>query len=593
MAKAFNMLDAIQNYQNDFALFAKDCIKVRDHNTSKILPLIFRPGQAVMHDIAIKRRKEVDHLKILLLKNRRFGGSTYIGGRGYHKASLNFNQNVFIIAHEDKSTTTLYRMVQLMQEKNPIKPSTRTSNAIELRFDTKSGDGLKSEYALSTAKNVEAGRSQGIHFLHCSEESAWPGHAAELLDSLMNCFPKPPTGSEVWRESTGKGFGNSFQLDVFEAYAEGKYPYFRATVADYAPHMPDAGYEFTFAYHNPDVSDWVLMFVPWFLDPANQKEFESEDRLLSFKKRLKTAETNPDNINYDALKLQSKYKLSFKQLYWRESEIKNSSTKEVAFFNQENPTTVLDGFRKKGASFYGAELCDIAESGCLSPVVTGNVFRRMGIPVIEPNPLGKFQVWDRYESKEQYFLTVDTAGGKREKHSKENREPDKTVIDVWNHRNGRQAAQWCGHIDYDLIGDIVEAIGEMYGTATACVELNNQGHAVVAQLKRSEYPMYSYAPGEYGWLTSRGVKPTMVTDSLSGIRDGLITIRCKETVSEMRTYAEMSGKYGAEAGCKDDRVTSFQIAIQMMTKLDMKIEGQDEAVDDHNYDHCDAGWMAA
>jgi len=582
---------AILSYQQNYEKFAKDCIKVRDHNTAEILPLRFRPGQRVMHAVAEKRKAEMGFLRIMLLKNRRFGGSTYIGGRGYHRASLNFNQSIFIIAHEDKSTTTLYRMVQLMQEQNPIAPSTITSNAIELRFDRSKGKGLKSEYSLATAKNVEAGRSQGVHFLHGSEEAMWPGHADELLGSLFQCVPRPPADTEIWRESTGKGYGNSFQRDVFDAYSEGKYPYFTALISEFAPHMPLADVEFTFAYHNPD-SDWILIFIPWFLDPSCQKKFENPERKERFLQRVVGAKNRKEDINYGVEELQKKYKLTNEQLYWREWSIKNECRGDVGLFKQENPLTIFEAFRTKGSNHYNQEFCDMVERGCLKPIGVGNVVRRMGVPVIEPNPNGHLSVWETYDPREIYFLTVDAAGGMREIHQKENKEPDKTVIDVWNRRTGNQCAQWYGHVDYDLISDVVEAVGEMYGRATACPELNNHGYKVVGDLKAREYPMYSHKPGEYGWSTNKKTKPEMADGLLDGCREGVITIRCRETVSEMRTYIEKSGKFGAEAGCHDDRVTTAQIARQMMDKLPRKIERgpEDHNVRDHNVE---TAWMAS
>lgn len=568
--------EKLLSYKKDYAKFARNCITVRDHNTSQLLPLKFRPGQAVMHDIAEKRKAEKGYLRILLLKNRRFGGSTYIGGRGYQRASMNFNQNIFIIGHETDSTATLYKMVLLMQEKNPLEPAIKTSNAQELIFDNEKGTGLKSEYKLATAKNVEAGRSQGIHFLHDSEEAMFPGHAEELLSSLFSCIPRPPTDTEVWRESTGKGYGNTFQIAVFKAWAEGQYPYFTAPINQYAKHMPLADVEFTFAYHDPD-SDWLLIFIPWFLDTSCWKEFETDERKTEFIKRIE----NPrDDINKDARKIQEQYELTLEQLYWREWSIINECGEKVEMFNQENPTTIIDAFRTKGTNHYPAAFCDRVERGCLPPIIIGNPVRRMGAAVIEPHPKGNLSLWERYNSRETYFVVVDAAGGKREIHVKENREPDKTVIDVYNRWTGKQAAQWRGHVDYDLIDEVVEAIGDMYGRCIACVELNNHGYTVVGGLKKRKYPMYYYKPGEPGWSTNRQTKPMMADDLLEGCRNGIIRLHCKETVSEMRTYVEINGRYGGESGCNDDRVLTAQLAVQMMAKLPKRItEDVSESVD--------------
>ena len=166
-------------------------------------------------------------------------------------------------------------------------------------------------------------------------------------------------------------------------------------------------------------------------------------------------------------------------------------------------------------------------------------------------------------------------------------------IDVRNHRNGRQAAQWYGHLDYDLISEVVEAVGDMYNRATACVELNNHGFKVVGDLKDREYPMYYSKPGEAGWLTGKGTKHQMSDDLLTGCRNGIITIRCKETVNEMRSYIEMSGKFGAESGCKDDRVTTAQIAVQMMKLLPRKIESDPAPFPADQYEVHDQSWMVA
>ena len=587
-------LEKIKMYHDSFERCAKDMIKVRDHNTASLMALEFRPGQQVMHDVAEKRKAERGYLRVLLLKNRRFGGSTYVAARGYHRAIFNFNQNIFIIGHETDSTNTLFKMVQLMQEKNPIPPATRTSNAQELIFDRQKKDGgvgLKSEYKLATAKNVEAGRSQGIHFLHGSEVAMWPGHAETLLASLYRTIPNPPADTEIWLESTGKGYGNYFQIEVYKTYANGQYPYYTAPLSKYAPHMVGSKAEFTFAYHDPE-RDWILIFIPWMIDPVCWLEFESKGRKKGFEHRLEMNNKKEGAVNYGALELQKKYGLRLEQLYWREQTIINTCMENVPLFNQENPTKISDAFISKGSNHYPSVFCDWVQSMCLEPVVTGRIMYRNGRPIVEPNPAGAFQVWENYDPSKEYFITVDAAGGKREIHEKEKRDPDKTVIDVWERRTGRQCAQWYGHIDYDLISEELVNIGNLYGQAVACVELNNHGYKVVGDLKTLKYPQYYWKPGEPGWSTNRKTKPIMADDLLMGCREGLIKIRCRETVEEMRAYVEISGRFGAEAGANDDRVTTAQMAVQMMQKLPRKIELQDDAYVDKYASQEPNAWMA-
>ena len=134
----------VKQYRTDFKSFAEANIKIKDHNTAKIVPLNFNNGQRILDIVSEKMKAERGFVRIQLLKSRRFGGSTYVEGRFYWRTSLNSNRNTFIVGHEERSTKTLYAMATLMQEQNPIAPATRLSNAQELIFDNRQGTGLKS-----------------------------------------------------------------------------------------------------------------------------------------------------------------------------------------------------------------------------------------------------------------------------------------------------------------------------------------------------------------------------------------------------------------------------------------------------------------
>ena len=168
-------------------------------------------------------------------------------------------------------------------------------------------------------------------------------------------------------------------------------------------------------------------------------------------------------------------------------------------------------------------------------------------------------------------MCVDSGGGQNERQKKEKTDPDPTCIDIWNHRTGSQAGQWHGHIEYDLIGDVTEMAGKLFNNASACVELQNHGYTVVADLKRKKYPMYEAKPDEPGWSTNRKTKPLMVDDLYRMTRDGNIHVRCKSTVSEMRVFIEENGKYGAASGCHDERVDTAGMASQMFQLMPSRV----------------------
>ena len=559
-----NLEALLETYLDDFPTYASDCLKIKDHVSSSIIPLNLNAGQKILHAIAEKQSKEKGYVRILLLKTRRFGGSTYIEGRFYWKTSLSFNKNTFIIGHEQDSTDTLYQMATLFHQLNPIKPATLKSNAKELIFDNEQGTGLKSQYRLATAKNLSAGRSQGIHHLHDSEEAYW-SNADILLPGLLGCLPPPPAESECFRESTANGYGNRFQRDCFLAYDSGRTPYYTD---------PDNGV--VYAWENPLI-EWILVLIPWFVHKWHALPFKDEKDRLEFEVEVNRKVFVKETMTWEeseAVGLQRKFGLSLEQLRWRKWAIDNSCNGRVEIFHQEHPSTVEEAFLSTGSNVYAAELCNIIEKECRNPIIIGDVVDRMGETKIRPNRHGNFRVWEKPDPESTYFITVDSAGGLKASQKAEKREPDPSCIDVWNHITGVQAAQWHGHIDYDVISEMVEMIGKMYAQRDirgeyhnlprACVEMNNHGYTVVAGLKARHYLMYEAKPGEPGWYTNSKTKVQMVDGLYESSRDGVLQIRCRETVSEMRTFTEKGGKYEAESGCHDERVDTGGMASQMM-----------------------------
>jgi hypothetical protein len=554
----------VASLRANFREFAAACLFVRDHTTKRILPFNLNRPQRILDAVVEKQRSEIGYVRIILDKARRFGGSTYIEGRGYWKTSLNFNVNAFIVAHEEDSTDTLFSMARLFHEQNPLKPKTKYSSKKELLFDTKEGTGLKSEYSLASAKTTSAGRSQGVHFLHGSEVAFWDGNPDDLLDGLMSCI-SDPKDTEVYLESTGNGFGNRFQRDVFDAYQEGRHPYYSED-------------GITYAWKNPK-TDWVLVFIPWFAHEIYTRPFDTDEQRREFWLQINRPVTDRETmrqVESEALRLIKLYGLTLEQLHWREWMISNTFKDRVENFQQEFPATVEESFLTQGANLYGKALCDLLEAACIDPILVGDPVDRQGKTKIRPNPYGHFKLWEKPDPKMSYVLTVDAGGGVKKSQEEANREPDPTCIDVWNHRTGTQAAQWHGHIHYGMIGEVTELIGNLYHRAPACVELNNHGYTVVDDLTKRAYPQFEMKPGEPGWITTKKSRPKML-DALHELGGaGALQIRCKETVSEMRTFVEINMKYQAESGCHDERVITAAMASEMMTLLARRMSPQEQ-----------------
>lgn len=573
-------IEAVRRYREDFKHHASKCIFIRDHNTAKIVNLNFNKGQQILHAVAEKMLKQFGYVRLIFLKSRRFGGSTYVQGRFYSKTSTRSNRNTFIAAHENESTKTLFGMAKLMQQKNPLAPQTKHSNERALLFDTKDGNGLKSEYRVTSAKNTAGGRSQGIHYLHISEEAFWPDDGEDLLNGLFQCLPDPPAPHECFRESTANGYGNTFQRAVWDAYQEGSYPYYEHD-------------GITYAWKNPR-SDWVLVFIPWFVHERYKRDFIDDDEKNRFAGKIHEKVFESGSMEWresEALRLRKRYGLSLEQLHWREWAIENkieapSREERERMFKQEYPSNVEEAFLSRGANCFSKELCDDLEEFCEKPIAQGEVIDRAGKSRIKLNRYGKFKLWEKPEKNETYFMTIDAGGGLKPSQEAENREPDPTCIDVYNHRTGVQCAQWNGHVPYGQIADVAYLIGRMYDFAPACVELMNHGFTVVNDLSEMNYPLFEAKPGEPGWLTNKVTKPRMIDDLEVQCRNGDLKLRCRETVSEMRTFVEKNGKFEAESGCHDDRVIAAAMASQMMTLMPKRFKqmrGKDKPVGFANF----------
>ena len=560
---------AIIRYLRSDEDFFKERVKIRDHFSQQILPLTLNRSQRIIHAVFERQKAVRGMVRVFILKSRRVGASTYVEARFYKRTSLQKNRNTFIVAHEEESTRTIYNMAKLMHEKNDLAPATRYSSAQELVFDTEKSNGLHSQYRMATAKTVDAGRSQGIHYLHGSEVAVWPD-AEELLSGLMQGMPPLPAETECVFESTAKGFGNFFQKGCFKSYNEGKLVFHEENGIPYA-------------WWNPDDSDFIVIFIPWFVHEIYTKEFYSREEQDKFERRVNEKVLDKESLEWvvgKAKKLQDKYGLTLEQLNWREWCINNQCQGREEIFEQEYPSTFEEAFLSKGSNVYSKQLCDQIESGCIDPILVGDVVERAGVPKIKPTPYGKLAMYRRPKPTMQCFITVDCAGGLKKSQEERNREPDPSCVDVWDLETGEQVAQWHGHIDYDYIAELVDRIGRLYAYTDvrgingerggkvlplACVELNNHGFAVVADLKRLRYPQYEYADGEPGWQTTIRTRPRMIDDAARCCRDGSLQIRSKETVSEMRTFVEKAGgRQEAEEGCHDERVMTLGMASQMV-----------------------------
>lgn len=288
MTDSTERLARLAELRAGFPAFACECLRIKT-KSGQIVPFALNKAQLHIHEKLEEQKARIGYVRALLLKGRQQGASTYIGGRYYHRASLNRGINAFILTHEQDATDNLFRMVSRYHDNNPLAPQTGAANAKELNFPR-----LDSGYTIGTAGTKAVGRSKTILLLHGSEAAFWP-HAATHFAGVVQAVPSEP-GSEVIIESTANGVGGEFHERWQQA---------------------EAG-----------IGDYQAIFVPWFWQDEYRRpadDFSADDEEATY---------------------QSIYGLDAEQMAWRRAKI--AELKDPLLFKQEYPATAAEAFQTTG-----------------------------------------------------------------------------------------------------------------------------------------------------------------------------------------------------------------------------------------------------
>lgn len=202
--------ERLRLWRADLPLFARECLRILDKH-GRLVPLVFNDAQKRFHEAVERQREETGMVRMVALKGRRQGISTYVAARFYWKASLTFGRKVYILSHEKKSSNALFSIVERFQKHNPFAPQTGTDNAQMMTFPH-----LEGSYTVATAGASESGRGDDVNLFHASECAFWQNAESHFAASLQ-CVALLP-GTEIILESTSGGPSGKF----FELYRQGE-----------------------------------------------------------------------------------------------------------------------------------------------------------------------------------------------------------------------------------------------------------------------------------------------------------------------------------------------------------------------------------
>jgi hypothetical protein len=554
------LMDKLQ----DHSAYFQYCLKIQELGTKKLIPFEMNSVQKILHGVAQQQLKDVGHVRIIVLKARRFGISTYVQARMFKRAATMFNQLVHICTHSKNTTSEMFQMTKVMEQNYPdfIKPLSHYSGKQELTWGSVDGKGLNSRYGMSTVEGSEV-VGAGIDMLHCSEVARWGSRAKEYATGLMNCVMQG-YGTEIWLESTAKGVGNYFEREWWRA--------------------------------EKDDSGLKPIFFPWFVFNEYSTELSKEEKKGdSFKKSLGTNPTYGGEeekgllgveISYDTPDGLLEFKIGLEHLKWRRNKIVSPECQgDLSVFHQEYPTTAREAFVASGRSAFDSVILtqmwfDADERERESPAkkfevpVNGFAYKDGAEKMryfMTKHPEGELSVFNPPQTTREYRVGVDVSEGILSQTG----DSDYSVITVLDAETYEECATWSARIDPDLLAWVITTIATWYNMALVAVENNNHGLLTLkflSSIHSYENLYIEKALDERGQRQKKrlGFNTNIKTRKLildllrRLIRERQIEIFSKTTVDELQTFViNKDGKETAQHGCHDDRVMSLAIAAYM------------------------------
>lgn len=287
--------------RDDFSYYADQILRLRDDG-GVLVPLRFNQSQMYLHKRLEEQKKKIGKVRVIIVKGRKQGMSTYVAGRFYHASSTQEGKKVFILSHDGKTTIELFNIVKRFHNYSPeaVRPLVKNNNRFELSFEK-----LDSSYTVGTAGNEGIGLGFTPQYFHGSEVGHW-GNAEGIRSGIFNAVPDRD-GTEVILESTAKGEQGIF-YEMYRDAVQGK-------------------------------GEFIVVFCPWYWKQENQTPIPKDMDFVLDDEEKEIVRLFPGLTN--------------EQLYWRRNKIVTIG--RLWLFKQEYPFTADEAFQSSGKSFIPPE----------------------------------------------------------------------------------------------------------------------------------------------------------------------------------------------------------------------------------------------
>jgi len=488
-------------------------------------PLVLNKAQRRLHSKIKSLWYANKIIRIILLKARQLGASTWCEALLYSVCSLISNQNSVVIASDKDGSNYLFEMSKLYHEKCPgyLKPKAKKSNEKKLEFE-----GLHSQILNDTADNKEAGRGYTFRLVHLSEYAFFRQvNADEIMLGLSHSVPSMPR-TIIIKESTANGF-NHFK-DDWDAAESGE-------------------------------TDEVAIFIPWYWGEEYQMPvddtFKIGDSAFGYVSQDETCLA--DQMYKEGIDLIEE------RLQWRRWDIKNNCKGDLDKFRQENPSTPEEAFIASGACYFDQRQIVKQLKQNTEPLFKADIVKENYQFVLRKSPEGTFAFYKNPSKYAQYCVGGDAASGSGTDWS--------TLIALDKHSN-ETVAEYRAKSDPDELAYQAYLLGSFLNQGKVAIENDKFGYSANQKLRtlygniyvqRSYNKLENKVIEKFGWDTTAVTRPLMLGQLQSEIREGSTRLGSKLLMKECLTFIKNAEtkKAEAEQGKNDDLVIARAIAGQL------------------------------
>ena len=496
------LIEVRKRLREDFPLYSKHSLKIRTKDGT-IEPLILNPAQKILQKAVDKQLKSEGKIRIIILKARQQGLSTYVGGYLYFQVSQARAKKAMVITHHADSTRALFDLTKRYHDHIPeiLKPHTKYSSRREISFDA-----LDSSYVVATAGGDNVGRGETLTHLHASELAFWsPNNASQIWNGLIQAVPDTE-GTAVFIESTANGVSGIF-YDLWKGALEGS-------------------------------NGFIPVFIPWFTDPTYRE------------KQVGNLDKTPEEKD-----LQKLYKLDNQQLRFRRKRVAQTG---LDLFKQEYPANADEAFLTTGRPVFNPEQLQKRMQD------TPTILQKMALEGGEftNNNRGELQVYKHHDAGETYYIGADVSLGVRggDWSCAQVLDSKKRQIATWRgmvHPDYFADVLYALGMYYNSAYLIVE--NNNHGILT-CTRLGKDMAYPNFYQETTVDKITEKESITLGFRTTVKTKPLVIDQLRASMRQEEIELNDKLTIREMMTYiVTETGAMEAEQGCHDDTVVALAL----------------------------------